>query len=152
MEGLAASKCQAALSLEFNIDFAMGSQRLNPSCDMKRVGEVQDVMQAGWTVKDDFINKCTVLVTQVLEAILQDMHQDGTLGKLYGKMLKQKKTRTEPCSASSANMDHGRLGLMSFAGIIGFHALLAIMALSCAGIAHVRGSDQLKDPQVAESA
>jgi len=124
--GLATGHCDAALSSRFRFDFAKQSEELNPHCDLTPVGEPVVSLHAGWAVYNDYVQKCTVLVSQVLNVIFHDLDEEGVLDAIYAGLVKKKETRLKSCSKAKRSPS---LNLVSMAGILSTHVILSAVAL-----------------------
>jgi len=134
---------------------------LNKDCKMEIVGEPLQMVSGGWMVNTDYDHRCTALVKDALAYWFLDMELDGSLDRLYGKLLPP----GSDCKASSqeSQTDHNRLDLQDMSGTFYVHIIVLVVSLALYFIIHgakhshkfvsnrLAGTDDAADRQVSPS-
>lgn len=123
-------KCEAALDWKLNYDISSQKEDLNPNCTLRQVGRRLTDNYAGWTVMEDYMDKCTALVHDVIRTTMIGMDEDGTFTKLSDKyLMTAERTRRKPCD--NLDVEHSQelgLPLSSIAGLFMFHTAVLFAA------------------------
>jgi len=94
-------------------------------------------------VANDYADKCTVLLKDVLEALFRSLESRGVLDDLYDKLTESSATRATRCSVSQeevANDVWGNISLSasSMAGILYLHVFCSLVAIILASSSRCR--------------
>jgi len=90
MQALADGDCKAAMGAKVEVMVGQRSLGMNPCCTLKSVGEDLTFAEGSWMVKNDYIDKCSVLVRDVLYVLSTALKQEGILTEVYDAYIERK--------------------------------------------------------------
>jgi len=135
------------------------------SCQLEWIGRKYKDIPAGFATRHDAGEKCTSLISEVMDIHLMDMLDDGTIQRLWEDHLKTQHgepqcrddlllTTTTTSSSSSSSSTKGeedgedRLSLQNMGGIFIFHYMVSILALLLALYGKWSGRNQQRDEKL----
>eukprot|EP00929_Paragymnodinium_shiwhaense_P086580 TRINITY_DN4708_c0_g1_i3.p1 TRINITY_DN4708_c0_g1~~TRINITY_DN4708_c0_g1_i3.p1 ORF type:complete len:809 (-),score=149.62 TRINITY_DN4708_c0_g1_i3:210-2636(-) len=83
MEALHNGKCDGALGARVEVKTAMVGSAMNPCCSLSPVGQAMTFTESSWMVKNDYIDRCTALIRDVLFVYATEMKLEG----IYAEMM-----------------------------------------------------------------
>eukprot|EP00929_Paragymnodinium_shiwhaense_P086585 TRINITY_DN4708_c0_g2_i1.p1 TRINITY_DN4708_c0_g2~~TRINITY_DN4708_c0_g2_i1.p1 ORF type:complete len:741 (-),score=114.36 TRINITY_DN4708_c0_g2_i1:399-2621(-) len=87
LDALLAGDCQGAIAARTEVASAIHSLEKNPCCTLAIAGPDLTFTEGSWMVKNDYTEKCSVLVRDVLYVLTSELAAEGLLEDLVDKYM-----------------------------------------------------------------